>query len=147
MTLSAKDEQALLDLAQRYETYLSAHPDIELADLVFTTNTGRAHFEYRLAAVAESTAELREQLGAFIGAEPTVGLVSGCRKSAKIAFLFTGSGSQYVEMGRELYETQPIFRQTVAYCDRISRPYLEKSLLEILYPKGNPDNRHKPLTK
>jgi acyl transferase domain-containing protein len=149
LTLSGKNEQALFDLAERYEAYLSAHPDVELADLCYTANTGRAHFEHRLAAVAESCDELREQLSAFVAGEAAIGLVSGsltlsrpkaCADAGSIAFLFTGGGAQYVGMGRELYETEPIFHQTVTYCDRILRPYLEKPLLEVLYPADEATN-------
>merc|ERR1739838_199297 len=52
----------------------------------------------------------------------------------KIAFLFTGQGSQYIYLARELFDTQPIFRKVLERCDEILRPYLEQPLLEVLYP-------------
>ncbi|MBW4687494.1 MAG: type I polyketide synthase [Komarekiella atlantica HA4396-MV6] len=137
LTLSAKSEKALRELATRYETYLQSHTEVALEDVCFTANVGRSHFPYRLAVVTQSTTQLREQLSAFVAGRETVGLASSqgqTPKSRKIAFLFNGQDSQYVNMGRQLYETQPVFRQTLDRCDEILRPYLEKSLLEVLYP-------------
>ena len=138
LTLSAKCDRALRDMAQRYVDFLATHPEISLADVCFTANTGRSHFDRRLAAVAESTVQLSEQLQAFASGQEIAGLVSGQvnnKKRPKIAFLFTGQGSQYIGMGRQLYQTQPLFRQTLDRCDEILRPYLDRSLLEILYPE------------
>ncbi|HEY9795455.1 MAG TPA: type I polyketide synthase [Candidatus Sericytochromatia bacterium] len=138
LTLSAKSENALKELAQSYEKFLANHPTESLADICFTANTGRSQFDYRLAVVADSTVELREQLSAFADGRESVGLISGkvtSRKRPKIAFLFTGQGCQYVGMGRQLYENQPTFRKTLDRCDEILRPYLEKPLLSVLYPE------------
>ncbi|MFB8795997.1 MAG: SDR family NAD(P)-dependent oxidoreductase [Microcoleus sp.] len=136
LTLSAKSEKALQELAEIYEIYLISHPKASLADICFTTNTGRAHLDFRLAVVTESTAQLREHLSAFTTGEETAELVTGHipDKSPKIAFLFTGQGSQYVGMGRQLYETQPIFRAALERCDKILSSYLKTPLLNVLYP-------------
>jgi len=139
LSLSAKSENALRELAQRYADFLAAHPETALADVCFTANTGRSHFDHRLAVVAESTAQLQGVLLAFADGRETTGLVSGevqSKKRQKIAFLFTGQGSQYVGMGRQLYETQPIFRQTIDRCGEILRSYLEQPLLSVFYGSG-----------
>ncbi|GAB1542961.1 hypothetical protein NUACC21_56350 [Scytonema sp. NUACC21] len=135
LTLSAKSEDALRELVQRYQEFLSDQPEEALVDICFTANTGRSHFDYRLAVVAESNVQLQKELSNFTANEPTAvvsGRVEG-KKRPKVAFLFTGQGSQYIGMGRQLYETAPVFRQTLDRCDEILRPYLEKSLLEVLY--------------
>lgn len=140
LSLSAKSEQGLQDLAQRYEAFLAPHPELSLADICFTASTGRSHFEHRLAVTAESVEQLQQQLNTFLARQQPNGLVTRQvlnRKQPKIAFLFTGQGSQYVEMGRELYQTQPTFRQTLQQCDEILRPYLKKSLLEVIYKSNN----------
>ncbi|RAM48138.1 MAG: beta-ketoacyl synthase [Hapalosiphonaceae cyanobacterium JJU2] len=137
LTLSAKSEQALRELALRYEDFLT-HPNVSLADICFTANTGRAHFAYRQVFIAESIVQLRAKLKTFTDDE-TVGLVNSQihkQSSPKIAFLFTGQGSQYVNMGRQLFETQPVFRQTLLQCNEILYPFLEKPLLEVLYPEA-----------
>ncbi|MDZ8188307.1 MAG: type I polyketide synthase [Nostoc sp. ChiSLP02] len=140
LSLSAKSEQALQDLGQRYVDFLARYPELSLADICFTASTGRSHFDYRLAVSAESVEQLKEQLSAFVARQQSGELVTGqlsSRKQPKTAFLFTGQGSQYVKMGRELYETQPTFRKTLQQCDEILRLYLDKSLLDVLYPTDN----------
>ncbi len=132
LTLSAKSDEALRELLQAYETFLKSHPTLPIADVCFTANTGRSHFDHRLAIKAQSLEQLHEQLG-------TAGYIIGKapQEKPKIAFLFTGQGAQYVGMGRQLYETQPTFRQTLERCDEILRPHLEKSILEIIYTDDN----------
>ena len=138
LTLSGKSENALRELAQRYQEFLINQPEEALKDICFTANTGRTHFDYRLAVVAESTVQLQKELSVFTANQDTTTVVSGQVKSKKrplVAFLFTGQGSQYIGMGRQLYETAPIFRQTLDRCDEILRSSLGKSLLTVLYPE------------
>jgi len=138
LSLSAKTDKALEELVERYQRHLKEHPSQELADVCFTANAGRSHFDHRFAAVTQSVEQLREQLAAFAATEQTAGVVSGKTKSTdkpRIAFLFSGQGSQYVGMGRELYETQPTFRKALVRCDELLRAHLEKPLLSVLYPR------------
>lgn len=129
LTLSGKSDRALQDLVESYLTYLDTHPDVCLADICFTANTGRCRFPHRLAIVADSSTQLRDRLkNAAI--DPPKNLAN-----KQIAFLFTGQGSQYPNMGRQLYETQPSFRQNLDRCAEILASYLDKPLLDILYPK------------
>ncbi|MFN6483917.1 MULTISPECIES: polyketide synthase [unclassified Nostoc] len=134
MTLSAKSENALRELVQRYETFLESNLDAAIADVCFTANIGRSHFKHRLAIAAESTVQL---LAALKETESLFNSEDNTNKRAKIAFLFTGQGSQYINMGRELYDTQPTFRKNLELCDEILRPYLKKPLLSVLYPAPN----------
>jgi len=131
LTLSAETPLALQELTRRYVTYLTEHLQESLADICFTANTGRKHFRHRFAAVAESKTQLRQQLETFAQSGQGQGEATSL---SKIAFLFTGQGSQYVGMGQELYEIQPTFRQTIDRCDEILHSLLGKSILSILYP-------------
>ncbi len=144
LTLSAKTENALKDLVSCYHNHLQLYPEQKLEDICFTANTGRSHFQYRLAVLATTSAELREKLANFQKENQAPGLFFGqflnSSKPPKIAFLFTGQGSQYQRMGWELYQTQPRFREVLQECDRILQPYLEIPLLEALYSNlENPD--------
>jgi len=136
LTLSAKSDDALDDLAQKWVSYLEKNPQLNLADLAFSAHTGRGQFNHRLAILAKSTLEAKDSLTAFTQKQPCLNVFSQAvakSRQNKIAFLFTGQGSQYADMGRQLYETQPTFRHALEECDRLLQPYLEKSLLEVLY--------------
>lgn len=138
LTLSGKTEEALKQVAVRYADRL-ADPSVALADFCFSANTGRAHFNHRLSVVAGSVARAREKLETFIAGQEPTGVFKGqvlSTNKPKLAFLFTGQGSQYIGMGRQLYETQPNFRQALDRCDEILRPSLGRSLVEVLYPKS-----------
>src|SRR5947209_4191195 len=138
LTLSTKSASALKEYARRFEDHLATHPAESLADVCFSANVGRSHFAHRLAATADSPTQLREQLAAFIAGRETSGLHSKylqSRNQPKVAFLFTGQGSQYPGMGRELYNTQPTFRQILDRCAEILKPYLEQPLLAVLFPE------------
>jgi acyl transferase domain-containing protein/surfactin synthase thioesterase subunit len=136
LTLSAKNETALRELAEKYSEFLNSNPAVSLADLCFTANAGRTHFEHRLVAIASSSKELQTSLQALASGENTARVTTSCLSMVsrpQIAFLFTGQGSQYVEMGKELYETQPTFRKALDHCAEILTSYLDRPLQEIIY--------------
>ena len=138
LTLSGKNEGALRELAQCYIEKLEFASQLSLSDICFTANTARSHFSHRLAIVALSIGQLSDRLKIFIDGEKdiVIGKVRK-RKKNKIAFLFTGQGSQYVNMGRELYENSSVFRETINKCDEILSTFRTTSLKEILYPAEN----------
>jgi myxalamid-type polyketide synthase MxaB len=147
LTLCAKTEVALKELAQRYVDYLDTNPCADLEDICFTANTGRKHFHHRLAIIAGSKADVRSQLEAFTQGEHHEQNLARPKAHAlkavttkKIGFLFTGQGSQYMSMGCQLYETQLTFRKILDRCSEILSDYLDVSLVEILY-----SNRHSEL--
>ncbi len=142
LTLSAKTQKALNNLVQDYYTYLqSPHTSHTsqtppLADICFSANTGRSKFEYGLGIVSQSTEQLKQQLEGLMRGETVAGCFQGQvteEREPNVAFLCTGQGSQYVKMGQQLYETSPTFRQVIDECDRILNPYLDQSLVNVLY--------------
>jgi len=138
LCLSAKTEKSLKNLAERYEHYLAENPKADMGDVCFSANTGRSHFNRRVCVIAENREQTKEKLSAFRTGQETSGVFKGqAAEPPRIAFLFTGQGSQYIGMGRELYDTQPVFRKALDRCDEILRAYLEKPLLEVIYPEAN----------
>jgi acyl transferase domain-containing protein len=138
LTISAKSDPALRELAKKYTIWLQSTPEVSLADVCFTSNTGRSHFNYRLSILASSIPEMLAKLAGFSHGEKDPGLFSGRVTDSnrpKVVFLFTGAGFQSLDV-RHLYETQPTFRSHIDYCAEILEPDLETSLLEVLYPQN-----------
>jgi malonyl CoA-acyl carrier protein transacylase len=136
LTLSAQQEQALSGLVQDYVAHLETHPEQSLSDICATANRGRTHFAHRLAITARSTRELQAKLRAYSSSQEMVGVFQDNvphTTAPKIAFLFTGQGSQYLGMGKQLDESEPIFRQHLDRCDEILRPLLNRSLRDLLF--------------
>jgi len=142
LALSARDENALRELAGRYAEHLIAHVEQPPTDVCYTANSGRAHFDHRLAVIGVSAQEMHTKLNAFAAGEAAE-IISGRvarTDKPKIAFLFTGQGAQYAGMGRQLYETQPTFRAALDQCAALLDQYLEKPLLSVLFPAADAPN-------
>ncbi|VEP13142.1 Polyketide synthase family protein [Hyella patelloides LEGE 07179] len=143
LTLSAKNEPALQDLVIQYQNYLETHSDIAILDICLTANVGRNHFSHRLAITAESTQQLQEKINSYLLRNKTSGIVSSVVErgnKSKIAWLFTGQGSQYEGMGKQLYETQPVFREALEHCAEILQPQLKTNLIDVIYPEEKTKN-------
>jgi len=136
LSLSAKTEAALRELARRYQAHFLGSESASLADMCFTANAGRSHFRHRLAISANSLPEIASRLTAFVSGEAAPDLIRGeviDDVPPKVAFLFTGQGAQYMGMGRELFETQPIFRQALERCAEGLRSHLQQPLLSVMF--------------
>ena len=134
LALSARSPEALVALAQRYQTWLDTHPDVDLSDFCLTAGTGRSHFEHRAALVVDSVAAARDGLAELAQNRLRPGVVRGEHSHhPTTAWLFTGQGSQFPGMARELFETEPVFADTVARCADAVKDIVPRPLLEVLF--------------
>jgi acyl transferase domain-containing protein/acyl carrier protein len=141
LPLSARTPAALVQVAEQYRNWLNAHPDATLSDVCLTAGVGRAHFEHRAALVVNSRESASELLGALADDRPAPGLVRAVDADTppKTAWLFPGQGSQFAGMARELFETEPVFAETVARCAAAVAEVLEKPLLDVIFDADGDD--------
>ncbi len=119
--LSARSPEALtakaLSLLERGSGGIGLPP---LRDLCYTSGARRTHHEHRLAVVVRDGADLLDHMGALVRGQPrrrgSVGRVEADRP-VEVVFVFSGQGSQWLGMGRELREREATFREALDRCD------------------------------
>jgi amino acid adenylation domain-containing protein len=132
LLLSARSQSALDRAALELAQFLEAHPNTNLADAAWTLQAGRRTFSHGLAVAARTVPEAIANLrsGNPKASQKGAQTLSG----ADVRFLFPGQGSQYPNMGRELYDSEPVFRAAVDRCAEILLPLLGEDLRTLLYP-------------
>jgi len=138
--LSAKTPTALENQTENLIRYIEKNPKINLADMAYTLQVGRKHFPYRRILVCPASGTGIDELSLYSKRIPAA-LVK--EENPPVIFMFCGQGSQYVNMGIDLYLTEPIFRQEMDRCFEILDPLLGYKIKEILYPfyRSNRSNR------
>ena len=134
ITVSAKSREALSALCARYADCLREHSEISLADFAFSLNSGRSHFQHRVALLPSSVEEAADQLQQIAdcnATHPSYRFIAGYEEPP-IGFLFTGQGSQYAGMGRALYACSSVYRSAVDRCDKILSGKLPHQLSALL---------------
>jgi acyl transferase domain-containing protein len=134
LTISAKTPAALENATANLAAHLKAHPELNLADVAFSQSARRAFAHRRVlvtdgldVAAAATALETRDPMRVMTGAPDST--------DSYVVFMFSGQGSQYVDMGLELYQTESVFRSVLDNCCELLRPDLGFDLRDVLYPK------------
>lgn len=136
IAISAQNDRALNELAGRYADFLKQAPETSMSEIARILAAGRAHHSCRAAFTARSKLEVSQKLDDLMTNTDAVGINRGTagKHAIQPVFLFTGQGSQYPGMGLTLYETQPVFRDTLNRCDELLYPIIGKRVKELLEP-------------
>jgi acyl transferase domain-containing protein len=146
LTLSGRTESALQEQVNRFAKYFGENSNDRLDDACYSANTGRTHFEHRMALVAGSMRQVIDKLRSARHGAPVHGLFyaqpSGLN-APEAVFLFSGRVRPYVNMGRRLYLQQPVFRRAVDHCCDLLQAEFDRPLQSVFYPES--DARSDPL--
>jgi acyl transferase domain-containing protein/acyl carrier protein len=135
IVLSANTDSALKTIFKNMSEFCRENPDVNLADVAYTLQAGRKRLEYRSYMVGKNVNEVVETLSS--------GKLSKLRSKAasrSVIFMFSGLGSQYINMGADLYRHEPIFRQEMDHCFKEVRRLLQIDIKESLYPGASQQN-------
>ena len=145
LLLSARSEPALRAMASSYARYLQGRDETATYDSLHTAFSRRERHNLRLAALAPDHAGLIGALREFGSGKRSAGVVTGeaVSDSTRVAFAFSGNGSQWVGMGRRLLAENPVFRRRVVEVNDLLKPHVEFSLLDELMTDDASSRMHR----
>ena len=136
--ISAKTESALENASTNLFAYLARHPELSLANASFTSQTGRQFFPHRRAFVIPVLVDQPDRSGWHsAGYSQHVAAGVATNSLTPVAFMFSGQGSQHVNMGLELYQHERVFRESLDHCADHLFGLLGLDFRHVLYPSGS----------
>jgi acyl transferase domain-containing protein len=135
LALSGRTPVARDAYARRYAAFLNSeglkHP---LGEICRNAVLRRDHYEERLAVTGETHEELRARLEEAVSERPSPAVLCGrvSHDPGPVAFVFSGQGSQWPQMGAGLIRTEPVFAAVIERCDALIREHAGWSLTDVL---------------
>jgi acyl transferase domain-containing protein len=131
LVISARTESALGKATEQLIAHLKANPAENLADIANTLRIGRRRFEHRRIVACSSVPEAIEMLEALRAQKVFTAYSQAA--SRPVVFMFSGQGSQYVNMTRGLYESEPVYKQHLDDCCVRLKPHLGVDLRDLIF--------------
>ncbi len=143
--LSAKTPSALSRTSENLSNFLKnpvhpTNPFNHVLNIAYTLQVGRRHFDYREMTVCSSVEEAAEALSTPDSPKRFSRRIN--EENPPVVFMFSGQGSQYVNMGRGLYDEEPVFRREMDRCFDILHTIAGKDIKAFLYPRKKQTTEH-----
>lgn len=131
ITWSARSENSSAAYAGKLAEYIKNNKHQHLADIAYTLQHTKQSFPVRTALVARDTDDLLQQLSS----PSRISLHSYILKerNKQLVFVFPGQGSQYVNMGRELYDKEHVYKEAIDECAKILNKELGEDIREVIF--------------
>ncbi len=141
LLLSGKTPEAVQRNQTALANHLQKHGELNLRDVEFTLQAGRCHFDYRTAVACTDLDSAIARLKTSAKVQPVqIATEKQANSTTKTVFLFPGQGSQYQQMGFELYQTEPVFKRYFDACCDLLLPELGVDLRDLLFaPMDSPE--------
>ncbi|HEX4111431.1 MAG TPA: type I polyketide synthase [Stellaceae bacterium] len=143
LLISGRGEGVLKELGQRYERLLR-QPGADHAAICRAAARSRSHFSHRLAVLGSTAGEIADSLQAFAAGETVATAAVGEALAAptRLAFVFSGNGSQWFGMGRDLIAREPAIAAWIGKIDAVLAPLVGWSLMDVLARDGAPEDSY-----
>ena len=132
---SAKSKKSLKEYQHKLGAFIEKSPNISLADMAYSLSITRDWFSERSFLITSSPSEASHALLAQNNSVIKTGTLQTAPN--ELAFLFPGQGSQYLQMGKALYDNEPVFKNAVDTCASILESDLKLDIRTIIYPESN----------
>ncbi|RPF24841.1 type I polyketide synthase [Streptomyces sp. TLI_185] len=131
--VSGKSAKALEQQAGKLRDLVAADADLDIADAGWSLVSSRSRFEHRAVVLGRGRDDLMRGLTSLSAGAESAGVVRGAAGNlGGVAFMFPGQGSQWVGMGRELYDAFPVFAQSLDACAAALAEWVDWSLLDVV---------------
>ena len=134
LLLSAQTTEALDTITENLSAFLIQHPDTAIIDAAFTLQVGRRHMRRRRVLVC---AGIDDAVDGLSPSSPRVRSADAGAVEKPLVFMFSGQGSQYVNMGRQLYHCEPGFRDALDEGFALLNRILDREADLFLFPTGD----------
>jgi iturin family lipopeptide synthetase A len=132
LVLSAKTESSLEKNTERLLHFFRENDQVNLADVAYTLQKGRVCFKFRKMLLCQDAKEAMEILSEKKAAKKVVATVQ--EDLQQFVLLFSGQGSQYTNMCKDLYESEIVFKETLDNCLKIASQFSTEDFHSILFP-------------
>ncbi|MGK0463728.1 MAG: acyl transferase domain-containing protein, partial [Lentimonas sp.] len=140
LCFSGRSGKVIDQYASDYADFM-ASTDLDLADIAWTAVTGRKTFRHRRVAVAANknqfTKELKDDESSLVFSHKAP------NEPAPVNFMFAGGGAQHINMGRDLYDSEPLYKSTIDDCLKIANDLVDFDLRAVLYPEKDQEEQAK----
>ncbi|CAM5644145.1 hypothetical protein SAVIM40S_08134 [Streptomyces avidinii] len=135
--VSGRNEAALRAQARRLLDHLTEYPALSPADVGLSLAGTRSAFEHRAVVLGGDREALVAGLRSVAEGEDGTGVVSGRASGSGVVFVFPGQGSQWVGMGRELWDSSAVFAESMVACERALSPLVDWSLRDVVFREAD----------
>ncbi|MBN2528066.1 MAG: amino acid adenylation domain-containing protein [Deltaproteobacteria bacterium] len=129
LRVSGKSKAAIDRNRSELAHFFKQNSNINLADAAFTLDQGRSHHRFRDFVVCGAVSEAAKKLS-----KPKSGFRALETMAPDVVFMFPGQGAQYVNMGKSLYQSEPVFTEALDTCCELLKPHMDRDLKSILFP-------------
>ncbi|MEO1051553.1 MAG: alpha/beta fold hydrolase [Bacteroidota bacterium] len=136
LPVSAKSQEALIAYVKAYKTFLNTAINGAIDQFIDTCTASailRPDYEYRASFSGYTKQEILQEIDEFLEAGNDIAPVQPALKACKVAFVFPGQGSQWLGMGKDLYQKEPVFKASIDQWEEALKPYTDWSLIAQIH--------------